>query len=275
MVLLHQKAVRPPTRGIHHGAIGTLFEDAGRDLTHLKTPPGAWRWRIGFLPRPVDRPFVANNLTAIRIHLHRDHGIVKALAVVVEVHLDVDKGVAQALPVQGLVGIGHVHPFLQEPAGQPPGNLGLGSHLDRVILRLTPDIGGTSFKRVAGEVIIGQDAERRNNILGEILVLIVTEHQDEIRVELVDVVLELVKGRDQPGPMFAVGRSPFIFAVLSRTPSGQFWGSCSASGTRGSFARVRKKGHVPASSGRIMAGQWVEPMPLSLPLHLSLTYTYT
>src|SRR5215216_2780978 len=109
VVLLHQKAVGPPTGGIHHDAPGAVPEDASRDLPHLKAPPGGGRTGVWLLTCTIDRPPVTDDFATVGVDLHWDDGKVKALAVIVQVHLDVDEGVAQALPVQGLVGIRHIH----------------------------------------------------------------------------------------------------------------------------------------------------------------------
>src|SRR5262249_57118676 len=57
--------------------------------------------------------------------------------------------------------------------------------------------------------------ERRDDILDKILVLVITEHQDKVRIECLDLGSHLAEGFHQPPPVLAVCRDPLIVAILS------------------------------------------------------------
>src|SRR5262245_34153632 len=104
---------------------------------------------------------------------------------------------AQSLPVEWLVGIRHIYTFFKVAAGQPLGYIWPALDLDGMVFRLAPDVrtpAAATFEGVAGEVIIRHDAERRDDILGEVFVLIIAEHQDKVRMECLDRGARLVEG---------------------------------------------------------------------------------
>src|SRR5262249_45721082 len=125
--------------------------------------------------------------------------------------------------VQGLVGIRYVHAFFQVSVGQPLRYGRLALHLDGVVGRLTPDVripAATPLEGVAGEVIVRHKAERRDDILGKILVLVVTKHQDKVGIKSLDLGPQLAEGVHQPAAVLPVRRDPLILAILFSYP---FW----------------------------------------------------
>jgi len=82
------------------------------------------------------------------------------------------------------------------------------------VLRLAPDVwtAAQALVRREGQLIIGQDAERRDDVLFEILVLIISPHDDEIRFKGVDLFPNGAEGAEHPRPMRFVSSNPFIIA---------------------------------------------------------------
>ena len=124
---------------------------------------------------------------------------------------------AQSFPVELPIGVRHVDAFFEVSTGEPLRDVGFAPHLDRVVCRLVPHVDATAapaLERVAGEIVERHDAEWRNDVFGEVLVLIVTEHHDEVRVERFDLGAELPERFHQPPPVLAMRRDAFVLAPL-------------------------------------------------------------
>ena len=78
-----------------------------------------------------------------------------------------------------------------------------------------------------------------DDVVREVLVLIVPEHQDEVGVKRLDLGAELPKGLDQPPPVLAVRATPSSWPHSARTPAGQLSGFFSSAGTLGSLASAK------------------------------------
>src|SRR5882724_450288 len=121
---------------------------------------------------------------------------------------------AEPILVQGPIGVGHIDAFFQESAGQkPPGSV-VAWIVEYLILWLAPDVwtATQTLVRRESELIIGQDTEGGNNILFEILVLIISPHDDEIGLKGVDLLPDGAEGAEHSRPVRLVGSNPFIIA---------------------------------------------------------------
>src|SRR6266404_5694330 len=84
-----------------------------------------------------------------------------------------------------------------------------------LVLRLVPDIGAAIYlPRLWRHVVVGHNAERRNDVLLEVFVLVVAPDNDEVGVELVEHPTGVAKPCEQALAMAPGGRHPGVVAVF-------------------------------------------------------------
>ena len=95
--------------------------------------------------------------------------------------------------VQWLIGIGHVDAALDQPGGEVFRRLAMAVQLQLPVARLVPAVRLAAiapwpwYARVDVEiVVIAEEAEGRDDVLAEILVLVVAPDQHQVRVEIVE-----------------------------------------------------------------------------------------
>ena len=129
---------------------------------------------------------------AVAIDRKADNWMLETLAVIVEVGDRIQKRVPHALQMQRPVGITYIEALGDEARRQTLAALTVSLNREDEILTLGPDIRcarhagrfqtpGHRFNRVVGE-----NAEGRNNVFSEVLVLIVSPDHHEVRLELID-----------------------------------------------------------------------------------------
>ena len=99
--------------------------------------------------------------------------------------------------MQRLVGIRRVEALLDQAACQHLGGVTVASQLIGLV-GLAPDI---VARRREGELVVGADAVRRDDVLAKVLVLVVAPYQDEVRVERIERGPGLLHPADQIGTM--------------------------------------------------------------------------
>jgi len=128
-------------------------------------------------------------VAAIAVHRERDHRIGETFPVPVEIEEGVGEGVRHRM-VQRLVGVGHVNAALDQTGGEVLGRLAMAVQPQGPIGRLVPAVrlaAVSVMPRLQLEIgVVAQQAIGRDDVLAEILVLIVTPHHHDIRVEVVE-----------------------------------------------------------------------------------------
>jgi hypothetical protein len=90
--------------------------------------------------------------------------------------------------VAGLICIGDLEALLDEPSDEVFGGFAVGLVAEHRVRRLVPGVGSRPGVLLGPglEYIEAIDLEGRNAVLPEVLVLVVTEDDDEVRVEVVE-----------------------------------------------------------------------------------------
>ena len=131
---------------------------------------------------------IAHDVAPVAVHRHRQDRIVEACALAVEVQERVRERVGHAVAVQGLVRVRHVDAGLEQLTGQVASGARLAAPREHLVAGLAPDVRALAepLERLERERVVGEHAERRDDIVLEVLVLIVAPHQDEVGPERVD-----------------------------------------------------------------------------------------
>src|SRR6516162_2198807 len=87
--------------------------------------------------------------------------------------------------MQWPVGVGCVDAVLEQPRCQIFAGGTMPLEAEPLVVRLAPRVPGPVLPWLDLVPVVGQHCERRDNVLLEILVLVVTEHDDEVRLELI------------------------------------------------------------------------------------------
>ena len=108
-----------------------------------------------------------------------------------------------AVAVERPVGVGHVDAGLEQAAGEQAPGGGLAGPRERLVAGLAPDIRPVAepLERLERERVVGQDAERRNHVFPEVLVLVVAPHEYEIGAKGGDLVPQGTERAEHPRPM--------------------------------------------------------------------------
>ncbi len=123
---------------------------------------------------------LGDNPAAVAVHLERQYRIGEALPVVIHEQQGVQKRVAE-LVMQRPVGVGHVEPGLDHLAGKVFARLPVAPVLENLVLGLAPGVGrAVELPRLWRHLLVGEEAERRDHVLAEVLVLVVApdHHRD-------------------------------------------------------------------------------------------------
>ena len=134
-----------------------------------------------------------DQVAAVAVDRERHDRIREALPVPIEIQERVGEGVRHRV-VQRLVGIGEVDAALDQPGRDVFRRLAMALQRQRPVARLAPAVrladpvaavrDGPGLQVEFG--VVAEDAERRDDVLLEILVLVVAPDQHEIRVEIVE-----------------------------------------------------------------------------------------
>ena len=150
--------------------------------------------------------------------------------------------------MQRLVGIGGVEALLDQAARQHFRGIAVAGQLIGLV-GLAPDV---VARRREGELVVGVDAVRRDDVLAEVLVLVVAPYQDEVRIECVECGPGLLHPADQIGAVAGRRRGALVVAPFSAHGLGP--------ALRGPEIRrqVRILHHTPENPGHsiIVPGQW-------------------
>ena len=89
---------------------------------------------------------------------------------------------------QGLVGVRHVHAMLEEPGREVLAGLSVPRDAERGLGGLVPDVwrDAGALPRARLHLVVGEHAEGRNHVLGEVLVLVVAPDDHHVRAEVVE-----------------------------------------------------------------------------------------
>ena len=118
--------------------------------------------------------------------------MVEPRPVIVQVGDRVQECVSHALHVQRPVGVTHVEAFGDQAGRQKLRAFAVSPDRINKVQFLVPDVGGAGhtgrYHRPGTRlnVVVSQDAKRRNNVLGEVFVLIVAPDDDEIGLKIID-----------------------------------------------------------------------------------------
>ncbi len=90
--------------------------------------------------------------------------------------------------VQRLIGVGHVDAALDQPGGEVFAGLAMAAQAEGRVGRLAPRVvrRAAMLPRLDVAVLIGEHGKGRDDVLLEIFVLVVAEHDDHVRPELVE-----------------------------------------------------------------------------------------
>ena len=101
------------------------------------------------------------------------------------------------------------------------------------------------------DAVVGKDAERRNDVLGEVLVLVVAPDDDDVRPEVVEQRARVAEVTEQALAMRGRRRGPAVLGVLSPHRLGPARGVTVALGqARVAQDGAQDVGHVPVVTGQ-------------------------
>ena len=168
-----------------------------------------------------DRASRAHDHAAVAVHVERHDGVREAAAITIEEQECVGEGVAEAFLVQRLVGIGHRHAGPDQARGKLLGAVAAAVDAHGPITGLTPAIGpGLAAAIPPGlqvEVVVEPiNAERRNDVLAEVFVLVIADQHDEVRLEVVDHLPLLAEVRPHPLSVALDRGAAFVVAHLGQ-----------------------------------------------------------
>jgi hypothetical protein len=111
--------------------------------------------------------------------------------------------VTQPVLVQWTVSVSHVNAFFQEAAGEKASGGVVAGRGEYFVVRFPPDVRtvAQAMVRLKCELLIGQHAEWRDNVLFKILVLVIAPDQDEVRLEGINLLTDFPKGFEHPRPV--------------------------------------------------------------------------
>src|SRR5262245_39582790 len=151
----------------------------------------------------------------VAIHLERDHGIRKALAIVVEEQERVHERVTERM-MQRTIRVREVESFLEESGRQHLRRRSMALVGEHRLLRLLPDVVPPRVgPRPMLDGLVGQHAEGRDDVLLEVLVLIVAPDHDEVGGEIVELPSRFAEPPDELFTMSARGTEPLVLASFA------------------------------------------------------------
>ncbi|MDX3696512.1 hypothetical protein PV726_40765 [Streptomyces europaeiscabiei] len=122
-----------------------------------------------------------------------------------------------------LVGVGDVDARDEDVGGEPFGEVRQPAHAEAGVLGKTPRVRHLQQlqhrERFDLGVVVGQDAEGRDDLLAEVLVLVVAPEHDHVRAELVECLTAAGQIREQPLPVRGGGTDALIVPPF---PLGEF-----------------------------------------------------
>ena len=122
---------------------------------------------------------------------------------------------AQPRFVQRLVGVGQIHPPVNHSRHQRPRAGLMPLVLEQRVLRLAPHIPLAMREWLAAEIVVSQHAERRDDVLPKVFVLVIAPDDHEIGVESVQFLPDAAKAGYQAGAVFQRSGVPLVLAVLN------------------------------------------------------------
>jgi hypothetical protein len=174
-----------------------------------------------------------DRVLAVAVHgdCHDGIGELPSCVVVVEEELSIEDRVRKMGSFALAVGVRHVEPVVDQGVGEGARGGQVAMKDAGHVVRETPRVGAATVvhhrERVDVNVAVGQDAERRNDFLAEVLVLVVAPHDHKVRLELVEcgpasreVVTQCASvhrrggGAAVVGPLGAHGRRPVRGVLL-------------------------------------------------------------
>ena len=174
---------------MRHGLCGHDPRRRGADL-HAARRVGRGRVEVADIVAHRQRqaqPARRVDPAAIAIHRDRQQRVVEPAPVVVEQQDRVLEGVAERM-VQRLVGIGHVDAALDQPGREVFAGLAVAAQAEGLVGRLAPRVVGrpAMLPRLDVAVLIGEHGKGRDDVLLEVFVLVVAEHDDHVGLEIVE-----------------------------------------------------------------------------------------
>jgi hypothetical protein len=110
--------------------------------------------------------------------------------VVVQEHLGIDDRVRKRCVTALLVGVRDVESPTDQVVGEPAGALGVAVQSDGGVVGQAPGVwaaaAGHQLERVDVDVVVGEHAERRDDLFAEVLVLVVAPHHHDVGGEVVE-----------------------------------------------------------------------------------------
>src|SRR5215470_1945691 len=222
VVLVGEEGVRPARGGDERRAPRAVPHHPRGGRPDLHAAPRTRRRRIeriagdGIGEAPAASA-LRDDAPAVAIDLEGDDRIREADAIVIEEHDRVEEGMGQPREMERLVGVGHVHPLLEEARSQVLARRAVARDLERRLRRLGPHVGRHPglLPRTRLNVVVGEHAEGRDHVIGEILVLVVAPHDDDVRLELIETTARFPEVSKEGVPVRRGARRPAVGAVLA------------------------------------------------------------
>src|SRR5215475_12620383 len=257
MVLVGEEGVRPARGGDERRAPRASPHHARGRRANFHTATGARRRRIervagDGIGEAAASASLGDDPTAVAIDLEGDHPVGEADAIVVEEHDRVEEGVSEPGKVERLVGLGHVHALLEETRGEVLARRAVARDLEYRVRRLRPGVGSDArlLPRPRLDLVVGENTEGRDDVLGEVLVLIVAPDDDHLRLELVEATARLPELADEGLAVAGRARRATIGAVLAPHRLGPARGITKSLGEAGILENAAKnRRHVLVATG--------------------------
>jgi hypothetical protein len=274
MVLVGEEGVRPARRGDQRHAPGAFAQRARGGRAHLHAALGRRRgWieiRLGErLGQAGAKALLGDHPAPVAVHLEGHDRIREAHAIVVEVEDGVEEGVGETLMMERRVGVGHVHALLEQPPREKLARFAVTPKAHRRVLRLAPDIvPGIALSMPGLDLVVGEHAERRDDVGGEVLVLIVAPDHDHVGTELVEELPGVAEVAQQAGAVAGRRGGTAIAGVLAAHGLGPAGGVPVALRQSGVLHdRAEDVGHVlvMADEGRVMGHAQAENLAHVVP----------
>ena len=126
-----------------------------------------------------------DDASAVAVHLERDHGVRETLALVVQEEQRVHERVTERV-MERPVRVRDVEALAEQAADERLGGRPVSLEDERRLLRLVPRVRPRGLlPRPVLDRVVGEHAERRDDVFLEVLVLVDTPDDDEVRREVV------------------------------------------------------------------------------------------
>src|SRR5512145_737813 len=122
--------------------------------------------------------------------------MIEAFSVVVQIRNRIQERMTNTLQVQRPIRVAHIEAFVDQAGCQKFSALAVTTNIEQKVFALFPDVcsarhsGCFQLPRMSFDLVVSEYAKRRNDVFGEVLVLVVAPDQNEVRLEVIQSVAD-------------------------------------------------------------------------------------